>query len=213
MTIVDQEILINRALIELDEELYSMGVEPFDLKVVGGYALILETIRHKNEMTDIDYVGPDLSREVAEVSNRIGMKYGLGSGWINNDVLLTDGSIESLSIAVGVPLRFTKAFELSVITVYRLDAYGLLCMKLNAIDTSLVATEYEGAFTRKKDFPDIIALKNKLGLSWNDLRDAIEWLSGCSGVDMIMEWERLGDSIIETFVSSYRTQLELELSW
>ena len=54
--ILYKEKLVYKALEELDSRLLKLGVKPFDLKVVGGFALMLENVR-LNDYTDIDYIG------------------------------------------------------------------------------------------------------------------------------------------------------------
>ena len=199
----DSDILINKAIFRLDEELSNLNVIPFDLKVVGGYALILSGLRQKNQITDVDYVGESFSQEVNRIINEIGREFHLGNNWINNDVLLTGESIDSLADCVGVYLKFKKAFELNVITVYRLDEHGLLAMKLNAIDTSLIGTEFQGKFTRMKDFEDIVNLKKRLGYSYEYLENMIDWLSGEYGIKMIKAWEKNQERGVNQVIEEY----------
>lgn len=61
--ILYKEKVVYKALEELDEILYRKKVAPFELNVVGGFALMVEQIR-MSDYTDIDYVGKDLPYEI-----------------------------------------------------------------------------------------------------------------------------------------------------
>ena len=79
--ILYKEKLVYKALEELDSRLLKLGVKPFDLKVVGGFALMLENVR-LNDYTDIDYIGKPLDNSIKEIVDSIGLEYGLGKGCI-----------------------------------------------------------------------------------------------------------------------------------
>lgn len=91
-----KERVVYQALERLDEELFAMKVAPFELNVIGGFALILEGIRVRSDYTDIDYIGSRLPDKIREKIDEIGAEYGLGRGWINNDVLLSGSSLEEI---------------------------------------------------------------------------------------------------------------------
>ncbi len=162
-----KQAVVYRALEELDERLYRMNVHPFELNVVGGFALLLEQIR-VSDYTDIDYIGEDLNQKIKDIVDEIGIEYGLGRGWVNNDVLMAGSSLEELEFTTGV-LVFKPALQLRVITVNSLEMDCVLRMKVIAIDTSYAGTEYGGDFTRVKDFPDVKLLMEHLGWSYKDL--------------------------------------------
>lgn len=165
--VIYKEKVVYKALEELDQRLAEKGVKPFELNVVGGFALLLEKIRLSN-YTDIDYVGEDLSEEIKEVIDEVGLEFKLGRGWVNNDVLLAGSSLEDLECVVG-EMDFKPAFSLRVISVNSLDLGGLLRMKVVAIDTSFMGSRWGGEFTRAKDLPDIKLLCDKLGFTHQDL--------------------------------------------
>lgn len=172
-TNLDNSRLMN-AIIELDECLKKMGKEPFDLNVVGGFALIVRGIRSDvDQVTDVDYIGSDLSQNVKNVADTIGIKYGVGRGWINNDLMLTGTTLKDIEFATG-PLHFTDGIDLSVIRLKILEATDLLRMKLISLDTSLSAVEFGGDFTRMKDLDDIIRLKNYLGYDYIQMEEEAE---------------------------------------
>jgi hypothetical protein len=169
-----QEIKIFKALEELDNRLKVLNVAPFELNVVGGFALLLEGIRrNRNDYTDIDYVGRSFNEQVKEAISEVGAKYGFERNWINNDVLLAGSNLKELEFATG-KLHFIKRAELSVITINSLDKECLLRMKIIAIDTSLFAFQNNGDFTRLKDFPDVKALMDFMGYDINDVKRATE---------------------------------------
>lgn len=70
--ILYKEKLVYKALEELDSRLLKLGVKPFDLKVVGGFALMLENVR-LNDYTDIDYIGKPLDNSIKEIVDSIGL--------------------------------------------------------------------------------------------------------------------------------------------
>lgn len=165
-----EDILLCKAVRDLDTELQKMNIKPFELHVCGGFALLLQEIRKEVEQyTDIDYIGEDLSADIESVIAEVGHKYNFGSDWINNDVLLTGSSLEDLEYTTG-KLHFQKKMDLSVISVYALCKKDLLRMKVIAIDTSLSAIEFGGEFTRMKDFNDIKLLAEDLKWSLKDIQ-------------------------------------------
>lgn len=172
-----KESLVFKALEMLDEELYKMRTIPFELNVIGGFALMVESIRF-SDRTDIDYVGNSLPKDIKIISDEIGLKLGLGRGWLNNDVMLADSSLEDLEWSTG-ELKFRKAFELAIITVNVLDKSCLLRMKVIAVDTSYSAIEYGGEFTRQKDFEDIRLLMSDLNIDMKELKRTTESYTIC----------------------------------
>lgn len=162
-----KEKIVYKALEELDDILYRKGIAPFELNVIGGFALTVEQIR-MTDYTDIDYVGKDLPDEIKMVIDDVGMRYGLGRGWINNDCLLSGASLEDLEFVTG-KLKFIHKFNLKVISINALDKECILRMKLIAIDTSYSGMGEGGDFSRIKDFPDIPLLLDACNFSYNDM--------------------------------------------
>lgn len=160
------ESVLIKALKELDYELHNINVKPFDLKVVGGFALLMQKIcpcTEESQYTDIDYVGSEFPKEIKEIINEIGIKYKLGKNWVNRDVVMYDMDDDDFECATG-ELHFDKSLELSVITVYTLRKGDLIRMKVIAIDTSYMTWhDLGGDFTRFKDFEDIKLLMKELG--------------------------------------------------
>lgn len=157
------------AFIELNRQMIERDLPKKQLIVVGGFALMIHQIRDKKEITDIDYVGGDLSYELQSLSDKVGIEYGLGTGWINNDLMLTGTSLEDLEYTTG-PLHFLPAYDLEKLEINVLDEADLLKMKIISVDTAISAVEFGGKLTRMKDFVDIIALLNHLNLDLDDLK-------------------------------------------
>ena len=186
-----EQIMLCRALKELDEELAKHNIAPFTLNVVGGFALLLQEIRKNvDNYTDIDYVGKDLSPEVKDIMEIIGYKHHFGPDWINNDILLSGASLQDLELATG-KLHFHKKMELEVITVNALDKKDLLRLKLIAIDTSLLGTEFGGEFTRTKDFKDILLLMEDLHYRMSDLNQFKPYLLGNDTLKLVNMYRRM----------------------
>lgn len=167
-----REKVVYKALEEFDSRLYDMGAKPFELKVVGGFALLLEQIR-MNDYTDIDYVGKPLDKDVSKLVDQIGLEYGLGRGWLNNDVMMSGLDLDEFEYATG-ELKFNHVADLKVISLYALDKSSILRMKVIAIDTSYMAAENDGDFTRAKDFKDVKLLMESLGCYMAQLKDETE---------------------------------------
>lgn len=162
-----KEKVVYRALEELDRRLYEKRVKPFELRVVGGFALMLERIR-MDDYTDIDYVGNPLSISVNSMVDDIGLEYGLGRGWLNNDVLMSGLSLEDLELSTG-KLTFTHVTDMNVIRLYSLNKECILRMKVIALDTSYMSAEATGIFDRAKDFKDVKLLMSTLGVGVDEL--------------------------------------------
>lgn len=165
-----EDIAIVKALRQLDEEMTKRKLPPLELNVVGGFALMLHKVReNKDDITDVDYVGPALSDTVKDIADRIGMKTGFGTDWINSDVLMTDSTMEDFEFSTG-KLHFSTVLEMNNIRVNVLDKQDLLRMKVIAIDTNVVAVGDGGAdFTRFKDFNDIKLLMADMKMDMSDL--------------------------------------------
>lgn len=152
------------ALKELNAEMIKHDIPPVNLKVIGGFAMMVNDDRSKEGVTDIDYIGNPLPKDLCEISDMIGMKYNLGHSWINSDVLLSGTTLEDMEFSTG-KLHFYPAFDLEKIKIDVLDRYDLLRMKVIAIDTQLSGMDFGSDFTRQKDFADILKLKETLNLS------------------------------------------------
>lgn len=166
-----------RALRELDFRLRTK-VRPFELKVVGGGAMLLGGIsQYHNQYTDIDYIGENLENFVEQDAIRIiqevGLEFNLGKHWINNDVILPGTDLEDIEYTTG-ELHFEIVEEMEVITVYALVPTDILRMKAIAVDTQLSVIGSTGEFTRKKDWADIREISEYLGLDKKGVTNIID---------------------------------------
>ncbi len=137
----------------LNDYLEAQNAPEMTFYIVGGFAMIAQGLRDGG-VTDIDYVGADLPKDIAKELDRIGLSLDMGAGWVNNDLMLSGSSIKDLEISTG-KLHFTKTADIGRVHMKFLDEKDLLRMKVLAVDTSLSAVELGGDFTRLKDLPDI----------------------------------------------------------
>lgn len=164
MKINEENFVLLEALKELAKECENNYIPPFELNIIGNFALMLYGIKDNKEHVNIDYIGPDLSPKVKELARIIGIKRNLGQNWINNDFILTGSSLEDLEFCTG-KLYFTDYYEVGSIKLNILNQSDLLKLKIIAIDTTLFDVESGLPFTRFKDLQDIITLKDKLHIN------------------------------------------------
>ena len=96
---IDKDFLktpMGKAIKALNKRMKEERLPPVKFNVVGGFALMVAGIRDKNCVTDIDYVGKDLSPMLNQVIKEVGQEYGMPEHWINNDVLLAGSDLEEL---------------------------------------------------------------------------------------------------------------------
>lgn len=158
------------ALRELSDEMDKYNMDKLELNVIGGFALIAHAKRNPNELTDIDYIGEDLRKDIRNITESIGEKYHLGLEWINNDVLLSGTTMEDMELSTG-KLHFSNSIDFGRLKLNILDKEDILKMKIISIDTAAAAVSLGVDFARAKDFKDIITLKDDLGLSYQDMED------------------------------------------
>lgn len=149
------------ALVELDNIMNKTDCPPITLNIVGGFAMMIHGLRKVTEETDIDFVGYELPIKIKSISDMVGQKHGLGTDWINNDLMLSGITLDDFELSTG-KLHFVRAFKLHKITVNVLIREDLLRLKLIALDTALTAVELGGDFSRMKDVPDTIKLLENL---------------------------------------------------
>lgn len=164
---------MGKAVIELSQEMQKRNMPPVSINVVGGFALMMNDIRDPDCMTDIDYVGNPLPDEFNALADKIGIKHKLGRGWINNDVMLTGSSMEDFEFATG-KLHFNSSMDVGNIKINILDEKDILRMKLIAVDTSLMAAEDGGDFSRIKDLPDVSKLLQMQHIDCDQIMDKYE---------------------------------------
>ena len=159
---------MGKAIIELNEIMIKQNMRPVELNVIGGFAMMMHGTRDITDHTDIDYIGKSMSKTFDKIADKIGIKYGLGTGWINNDVMLSGISIEDFEFATG-KLHFEPSIQTEKIKINILTEPDLLRMKMISVDTALTAIDDGGDFSRMKDIPDILKLMERTGMSYNDM--------------------------------------------
>lgn len=164
------ETPMGKAIIELSQEMQKRNMPPISINVIGGFALMMHDARNPDCMTDIDYVGTPLSDDFDKLADKIGIKHRLGRGWINNDVMLTGNSMEDFEFATG-KLHFDSSIEIGKMKINILNEEDVLRMKLIAVDTSLMAAETGGDFSRIKDLPDVDRLLKRQNISSDQIME------------------------------------------
>jgi len=165
------ELLTARALLELDRRMPTQS-QKLGLYIVGGFALQLWGVRTEvDEATDIDYIGSSVA-EYRNLVNAIGFEYGLGNGWLNNDILApTEDALEMLEASTGRLEFIAVPSPLVNFDLYVATLETLLRLKLIAIDTTLIAND---AGSRSKDLKDTVRLISTLQLNQSDVRMVLE---------------------------------------
>lgn len=149
------------ALYLLNAKMEEHNLDPIELNVCGGFAMMANGLRDPDCRTDIDFAGKDLAYEVKALSKEVAKETGIDKDWLNNDMVLSGFSLEDFSLSTGT-LHFDPMFDMSKIQVNVLEPRDILKLKMISIDTSMTAIEYGGDFTRMKDFKDVeILLKHE----------------------------------------------------
>lgn len=210
MNIYDYEQYpIYKSLIELNEELKKVDIEPITLNVIGGFAMMVNNARSKDGITDIDYIGPQLSEDIVKIAEKIGKTNGMVSHWINNDTMISGTTLEDFEKATG-KLHFFDAFELEKIHINVINTEDLLRLKVIAIDTALSAVnDGNSDFTRMKDFRDISVLMEKLNFTPQDLADKFDdYIVNIKTIPVIEIYEREGEKAVNQFIKDLRFEIE-----
>ena len=193
---IDNSTLM-RALNEVDQRLFAYhGTKiHYTLNVVSGFALLMNMVKvDTDEYTDIDYICPSFLTDVKEIIDKVGIEYGLGKGWINNDDLLDGASLKDIEYITG-PLNFKPTLELNVFTINVLDLYGILKMKIIAVDTTQMTVGVTNDFTRARDFKDIRDLMSKLEITTSELkREMHNYVMEPNIFDLIDEFNKTGSN-------------------
>lgn len=155
------------ALVSLAEKMNKKGAPPVELNVIGGFALMLHGVRPVDGVTDIDFVGTDLSKELGDLIEETGREHGMESGWINKDGMASGIAMDDFELSTG-ELHFSHAIDIGNISINILDEKDLLRLKVIAVDTAMTELEATGEFARVKDFHDIHDLMEKLDMSPED---------------------------------------------
>lgn len=155
------------ALKDLARKMDEKDMPPTELNVIGGFALMLHGVRPADGVTDIDYVGEDLSDGLNRLIEETGRSHGMEPGWINKDGMATGVSMSDFELSTG-ELHFMPALTVGNITINILEEKDLLRLKVIAVDTAMTELEATGEFARVKDFHDIHLLMDKLGIGPED---------------------------------------------
>lgn len=164
------------ALVDLADKMNKKHIPPVELNVIGGFALMLHGIRPPEGVTDIDYVGVDLSSELNSLIEDIGRKHKMEAGWINKDGMSSGISMDDFKLSTG-ELHFTPALTVGGIHINVLEEKDLLRLKIIAVDTAMTELEATGEFARIKDFHDIGSLIKRLNMTPEDvIRDYSDYM-------------------------------------
>ena len=156
MTEQSSKQLLLKALETLDSRLASAGSDPVEIRIVGGFALILHDIRETGFTEDIDSMTRDFEPHVKQMIAQIGKDMGLKLGWLNADMVLDDPEIISMIIG---ETNFDDYGEYQVLNVKVADLTTLLKLKIVAAgDTILIHDEIE----HERHARDLIALLKSL---------------------------------------------------
>lgn len=155
------------ALVGLAQKMNKENMPPVELNVIGGFALMLHGVRPADGVTDIDYVGDDLPEKLNALIEETGREHQMEPGWINKDGMSMGISMEDFELSTG-KLHFTPAITVGNISINVLEEKDLLRLKVIAVDTAMTELEATGEFARVKDFHDIHALMEKLGMGPED---------------------------------------------
>lgn len=152
------------ALVDLAEKMNKENMPPVELNVIGGFALMLHGVRPADGVTDIDYVGGDLSVDLNRLIEETGRTHRMEPGWINKDGMAAGIGMDDFEMSTGV-LHFIPALKVGNITINILEEKDLLRLKIIAVDTAMTELEATGEFARLKDFHDIRDLMDKLEMT------------------------------------------------
>ena len=200
---------MGKALVELSEEMGDEHIPPITINAVGGFALMLHGKRDIDSVTDIDYIGTEFSQQFNKIADRIGNKHKLGTGWINNDIMVSGYTLDDFTASTG-ELHFTPAGQIGNIAINVLEEKDLLKLKIIAIDTSLMACEYEGDFTRRKDLADIKNLMQSQNMTIDDIRD--KWndmILGSNTMDVLQSYLTKGDKEVDRKIKEIATSADI----
>lgn len=202
---------MGKAVIELSKQMEKRNIQPVSINVVGGFALMMNGIRDADCRTDIDYVGDPLPDDFNKLADRIGNKYKLGSGWINNDVMLSGISLEDFEFSTG-KLHFNESMQVGNITINVLDEQDVLRMKLIAVDTSSMAAENGGEFTRIKDMPDVVTLLDRNNIKCSQIMDMFgDYIMNKSTPDIIQAYKDGGNDLALAKIDELSDKYTLDL--
>ncbi|MDR0514794.1 MAG: hypothetical protein LBG81_06510 [Coriobacteriaceae bacterium] len=151
--------ILLRALEMLDEKLYEQKADPLDIRIVGGFALIMQGIRESGFTQDIDSMTRGFSAETTRTIAQIGKELEIKLGWLNADMVLDDPEI--IEDVVG-EVKFEPYGKYRVLRVSLADLPTLLRLKIVAAGDNLEITGDRIEFERH--FADVKALMKALAI-------------------------------------------------
>lgn len=159
MTEQESKELLLRALNTLDQKLLALGSDPIELRIVGGFALILHDLRETGFTQDIDSMTRDFEPNVKKLIAETGKELGLKLGWLNADMVLDDPEIVSAIIG---ETNFEDYGNYQVLRVKVADLPTLLKLKIVAAgDTLLIEDDIE----HERHARDLVALLKALDIT------------------------------------------------
>jgi len=154
--------LLLQALKTLDDKLAASGYDPIEIRIVGGFALILHGVRETGFTQDIDSMTRDFAPQVKQLIAQTGKELGLKLGWLNADMVLDDPEIIEMIIG---ETNFDDYGNYQVLDVRVADLTTLLKLKIVAAgDTLLVHDDIE----YERHAIDLIALLKVLNIDSAD---------------------------------------------
>ncbi|MDR2587679.1 MAG: hypothetical protein LBC23_05420 [Coriobacteriales bacterium] len=141
MTEQESKQLLLNALSVLDNKLVLAKCEPIEIRIVGGFALILHGIRETGFTQDIDSMTRDFEPQVKQMIAETGRELNLKLGWLNADMVLDDPEIITMIIG---ETNFEDYGDYQALDVKVADMTTLLKLKIVAAgDTLLVHDDIE----------------------------------------------------------------------
>lgn len=199
-----EKMPMGQALIDLGHEMKAKNMDPVDIYVVGGFAMMMHGTRSPDCMTDIDYVGSDLPDAFTRMSDRIGLKHNLGKNWINNELMLTNSSMDEFELSIG-KLHFDQTYTVDDIHLHILNEEDLLRMKVIALDTTLSGVQSGEEFTRQRDFADITAMMEKQGKTCDDIASEFkDYIINPEIIPFLKEYQEDGLERVEKSLAQYQ---------
>jgi len=150
--------LLLKALEILDTRLVTSGCSPVEIRIVGGFALILHGIRETGFTQDIASMTRDFEPQVKQLIAEIGKELGLKLGWLNADMVLDDPEIIEMIIG---ETHFDQFGDYQALDVKVADLTTLLKLKIVAAGDTILAhdsIEYE------RHARDLVALLKEMNI-------------------------------------------------
>jgi hypothetical protein len=155
MTDLESKEQLLQALSVLDEKLCEAGSEPIEIRIVGGFALILHNVRENGFTQDIDSMTRDFEPKVKALIAQTGKELGIKLGWLNADMVLDDPEI--IELIVG-ETNFEEYGSYEVLIVKVADLPTLLRLKIIAAGDNLLVQDNIEYERHAKDLKNLISV-------------------------------------------------------